>query len=184
MITTTQYHDLARQGVLTPDDRVELIHGKIVRMSPIGIRHAACVDDISWALSRSLDSVANRSRKRVRIRVQGPVRLDDYSEPEPDITVLRPRNDGYRKQSAGPGDVLLLVAVSDTSRAHDRDIKLPTYAAAGIPEVWLVDVAARRVDIYSEPSGDGYLRCRSVYDGDIIRPELLPGVEVSTSDFI
>lgn len=182
MITTTQYHDLARQGVLTPDDRVELIHGEIVRMSPIGIRHAACVDDLSRALSRSLDS--NASGSRIRIRVQGPVRLDDYSEPEPDITVLRPREDGYRKQSAGPADVLLLVEVSDTSRAHDRDVKLPTYAAAGIPEVWLVDVAARRTDVYTEPSGDGYLCCRSFCGGDTLRPELLPGVVVATNDFI
>src|ERR671938_544657 len=128
-----EYYRMGEAGILTEDDRVELIEGEIIEMSPIGSRHAACVNRLNTLLGRHL-------RQTAIVSVQNPIRLDAYSEPEPDVALLRPRADYYESGHPTPADALLIVEVADTSADYDRIIKLPLYAKAGIPEAWLVDL--------------------------------------------
>jgi Uma2 family endonuclease len=157
--TVDDYYRLAQAGILGEDARVELIEGEIVMMTPIGSRHAACVTGITRLLVGLLGD-------RALVRIQLPVRLDDNSEPEPDICVARPRPDLYAGGHPGPADVLLLIEVSDSSLGYDRGIKVPLYARSGIEAVWIVDLGRSVVHAYSGPSADGYLERRTAHAGD------------------
>jgi len=168
LFTVDDYHAMARAGILGEDDRVELIEGEIVVMSPVGSRHAACVDILAELLIRAADH-------RTAIRVQSPVRLDDSTEPEPDVTVLVRRDDAYSERLPRPKDVLLAIEVSDTTLDYDRRVKAQLYARHGIRQFWLVDLGSRTVEAFSAPGPDGYSK-RSVYDGGD-RLEV-PGVEI------
>jgi Uma2 family endonuclease len=147
------YHRMAEAGILGEDDRVELIEGEIVDMTPIGRRHQARVDHLAELFIRGLSD-------RAIVRVQGSIRLSEHSEPQPDLVLLRRRPDFYADADAGPDDVLLVVEVADTSLPHDRDVKVPLYARAGIPEVWLADLNDPSIIIYREPGPQDY---REVY---------------------
>src|SRR5262245_53219810 len=136
--TVADYHRMAEAGILGEDDRVELIEGEIVDMTPIGRRHQARVDHLVELFIEGLG-------RKVIVRVQGSIRLSELSEPQPDLVVLRRRADFYADADAGPADVLLIVEVSDTSLPHDRDVKVPLYARAGMPEVWLGDLHGERI---------------------------------------
>ena len=146
--TVSEYYRMAESGILTEDDRVELIHGEIVEMAPIGRRHAAGVDRVA-------DLFFHRFADGAIIRVQNPVRLDEYSEPEPDVALLRRCADYYEAGHPTPADVLLLVEIADTSTAADRQVKIPLYARSGIPEVWLVGLNEDTIGVYPEFI-DGY----------------------------
>src|SRR5216684_564312 len=121
----TEYYQMAKAGVLKPDDRVELIEGEIVKMSPIGSPHAACV-------CRLYESLPNVVKGRALVWVQNPVRLNDFSEPVPDIALLKPRKDYYAARHPTPADVLLIIEVADSTLLTDRNIKIPLYARSGI----------------------------------------------------
>src|SRR5207248_8724175 len=140
--TVEDYHRMAEAGILGEDDRVELIAGEVVEMGPVGPVHVACV-----ALLNTL--LATQIGPDVLISVQSPIRLPDNTEPQPDLALLRRRV--YRAALPGPADALLVIEVADTSRDYDRTIKLPRYAAAGIPESWLLDLVARRLERQSDP---------------------------------
>lgn len=167
--TVGDYYRLAQAGILGEEDRVELIEGEIVMMPPIGSRHAACVSGISRLMLRALGEQAV-------VRVRCPVRLDDLSEPEPDLCLARPRADLYSGAHPGPADVLLLIEVADSSIGYDRGIKLPLYARSGIAAVWILDLGRRLVEAYSGPSPDGYLERRTLRSGDRLE---IPGTDVS-----
>ena len=147
--TVEEYGRMGEAGVFSPGVRVELIEGEIVDMSPIGERHAACVDSLDELLRE-------RRQRRVNIRVQNPIQLDDYSEPQPDIAILKRRDDFYKHAHPRPEDVLLLIEVSDTTLEYDRKVKVPLYARAGVPEVWIVNLADERVEMFADPSGGAY----------------------------
>src|SRR5437867_6682360 len=132
--TVDHYHRLAELGILDEDERVELLDGQIVEMSPIGPRHAGCVKGLVRLLYRKLGDA-------VFLGVQDPISLGPRSEPQPDIAVLKPRSDAYRDAHPRPGDILLVIEVAETSVESDRDVKLALYAGAGVPEAWLVDLA-------------------------------------------
>jgi Uma2 family endonuclease len=149
LFTVHEFFQMADAGIFSMDDRVELLAGEIVQMSPIGSRHAACVNRLHRTFHGLLGSSAI-------VSVQNPVRLDDYSEPQPDIAVIRFREDFYRDAHPGPADVLLIVEVADTSADVDRGVNVPLYARAGIPEVWVVDLSGRHVEVYQDPHRDGY----------------------------
>jgi Uma2 family endonuclease len=167
--TVDDYYRLAQAGILGEDDRVELIEGEIVMMTPIGSPHAACVTGMTRLLvSRLGDSAL--------VRVQLPVRLDDHSEPEPDICLARLRADLYAGSHPGPADVLLLIEISDSSLAYDRGVKVPLYARSGIEAVWIVDVGQRVVHAYSGPSAEGYLERRTSRGGDRLG---IPGTDMT-----
>lgn len=146
--TVDDYHEMGRAGILDEDDRVELIQGEIVEMSPISSTHAAIVARLTQLLVQQLPEQI--------VWVQNPIQLGTQSEPEPDIAVLRSREDYYASELPHAEDVLLLVEVADSSLRRDREVKLPLYAAAGIAEVWVVDIDGRRVEICQIPTSAGY----------------------------
>jgi Uma2 family endonuclease len=156
---------------------VELVEGEIVVMSPIGERHAAAVDRAATLFIRRAGDAAN-------VRVQGPTRLSDRSEPEPDVLLLRPRGDFYAAGHPGPEDVLLLVEVADSSLRYDREIKVALYARRGIREVWLLDLAGARLEVYRGPGSDGYRTTQRLQRGERIVPEALPDLEVAVDELL
>jgi Uma2 family endonuclease len=162
---------MAEAGILGERDRVELVEGELVAMSPIGSLHAGTVN----ALNRLLVGAVG---DRGLVAVQNPIQLDDRTEPEPDVAVLRPRADDYRSVIPGPGDVLLVVEVADTSLDYDRAVKAPLYARHGIPELWVVDLAAGEVEVCRAPAGDRYASVARVGRGGLLEPALLPGVAI------
>ncbi len=159
--TVDEYHRMAEAGILGEDDRVELIDGEIVAMSPIGSRHAAVV-------SRAAETLARAAGGRAIVRPQCPILVDDWSEPQPDLALARPRHDYYGAEHPGPADVLLVVEVADTSLEYDRDTKAPRYAQAGIPELWIFDLHRWQVLAYQEPSRDGYRLTRVYRPGETL----------------
>jgi Uma2 family endonuclease len=171
------YYAMAEAGVFEPGERVELIEGEIYEMAPIGPRHGYSTDVLGNEFKERLGRV-------VRVRVQGPLHLDDGSEPEPDLLLLRPRSDRYRGRHPVPGDVLLLVEVSDTTLAFDRERKLPVYALAGVPEVWIVNLVDGQVEIHAEPF-DGTYRNRRVYGaGHEVAPRAFPECLLSVEEIL
>src|SRR5436190_3054902 len=130
LFTVDEYYRMADAGILTQFDRVELIDGEIIEMSPIGVRHAECVERATTFFTDSF------GRKAI-VSVQNPLRLTTYTEPQPDIVVLKRRADFYKLKRRGPEDVLLVVEVADTTLRYDRNVKHPRYAAAGVSEVWI-----------------------------------------------
>jgi Uma2 family endonuclease len=134
-LSVGDYYRMAEAGILAPDARVELIEGEVLDMAPIGTRRNGCVNFLSNTLVAAL-------HERAIVQTQGPIRLDEYSEPQPDLALLRPRPDFYGSAHPTPADVLLVSEVADTTLAFDRDVKVPIYARFGIPEVWLVDIEA------------------------------------------
>jgi Uma2 family endonuclease len=168
------YHRLAEAGVLREDDRVELIRGELIEMNPIGSRHAESLRELAAALASALGD-------RARIAVQDPMVLED-SEPQPDLMVLRRRPGGYWLAHPGPADVLLVVEVADSSASYDRGVKLPLYAAAGVPEAWLVDLALGRLELHRSPTSNGYRDVTLAVPGDRLAPGAFPDalVEVAT----
>lgn len=172
-----EYHRMAEVGILSEDDRVELIEGEILEMSPIGSRHAACVD----RLNRLLNGFADLS---AIVRVQSPILLDVNSEPEPDISLLRPSDDFYSGGHPTTGDVLLLIEVADTSVERDLEVKLPLYARAGIPETWIVDLPAETIEVHSRPDSGEYRETVRVKRGETVTSRTIPGLEVAVDDIL
>ncbi len=174
--TVDAYQRLAELGILREDDRVELIDGQIVEMSPIGDRHAHCVRRLNNLFARHLLELAV-------IDVQNPVVLGRRDAPQPDLVLLKPRADAYRHHPRA-ADLLLVVEVADTTLAYDRDIKLPLYARAGIPEVWLVDLPGERIQVYHDPAGGSYASLRTVPRGATIAPLQFPSVTLAADDIL
>ena len=177
LFTADEFHRIAETGVLRDDDRVELVDGEIVQMTPIGSPHAACVDRLNVLLQRSIDV-------RGIVRVQGPIRLDAHSEPLPDLSVLRPRADFYASAHPMPSDILLVVEVADTSFRYDRDIKVPLYARASIAETWLVDLLNERVEIFTQPTAQGYQQSRRAGRGERLTTSALPTISLLVDDIV
>ena len=172
-LTVDEYYAMADAGILTRDDRVELLDGVIVEMAPIGNRHAATVDRFN---RRMVQSVGNRAI----VRVQGPLRLSQHSVPQPDVMLLRERADFYETGMPGPGDVLLLIEVADSSVGYDRYEKLPAYARAGIPEVWIAVARERRraVEVYTQPEKGRYTEISRPGLDDTLTPAAFPDLEL------
>ncbi len=184
--TVDEYYRMAEAGILSPEERVELIDGEILQLSPIGDRHQACVDRLNQLFVR-------RAGDAAIVRVQGPIRLDDRTEPEPDLALLRPRPDFYASGHPRPRDVLLVVEVADTSLAYDRQIKLPRYAQAGIPEAWLLILAdpgdpragqVAGLEVYREPSPHGYRSIRRYELGERLAPQALPDLPCTVDELL
>jgi Uma2 family endonuclease len=173
--TVDEYYRMAEAGILHEDDRVELIEGEIVEMAPIGSNHASHVDRLAQLLFE-------RIGRHAIIRVQNPIHLGEYSELQPDITLLHPRPDFYRTAHPGPEDILLLVEVAETSAAYDREVKASLYARSGIREYWLVDLVSESIEVYRGPIPEEYHQVRQLRHGDRIAPEAFPDVEIAIDD--
>jgi Uma2 family endonuclease len=148
-LTVDDYYRMAEVGILDPEARVELIDGEIIDMAPPGSPHAATVLYLTQILVRAVGD-------RALVLAQNPVRLSKYSEPQPDLALLRPRDDFYRERHPQPDDVLLIVEIAATSLRFDRETKLPLYARHGIPEMWLVDLGSRRLMRHRAPRNGSY----------------------------
>ncbi len=147
--TVEQYQKMIELGILTKYDRVELIRGEIIEMSPVGTKHAACVRRLSNKLGQSLGN-------SIILSVQNPVVLNDNSQPQPDVALLKPRDDFYATAHPQPQDIFLLIEVADSTIEYDREEKIPLYAQANIIEVWLVDINEQIVEVYQQPTAAGY----------------------------
>ena len=176
-LTADQYQRMGEVGILHEDDRVELLEGELYEMSPIGSRHNACVDAFN-ELFRDVP------RGTIIARVQGSFRLSPYSEPQPDLLVLRFRSDYYRSALPGPADVLLLIEVAESSLGYDRNTKLPLYAQAGIREVWIVDVEHERLEVYRDPEGGSYRSVALVERGNVVAPLAFPDLAIRVEDIL
>ncbi len=173
LFTIEEYHRMAETGILRPEDRVELINGEILEMSPIGSHHASCVNNLNRALVLGLGM-------RAVVSPQNPVQIPVHSEPEPDVAVLRPRS--YKTAAPTAEDVLLLIEVAETSLRFDRTVKLALYARAGMPEYWLVDVSAETVTAYRRPAGETYDDVRIVGVDGSLSPVAFPDLLILVAD--
>lgn len=173
--TVDEYERMAEVGILTEDDHVELIHGEIITMSPVGPRHVDSVAILSRLLTFAVPD-------DVLVLVQSPIRLPDTTEPEPDIALVHFAR--YRRTLPEPSDVFVLIEVSDSTCEYDRNTKLPLYAAAGIPEAWLVDIAADRVERHTEPAADGYQLIRHFGRGTVVESVAIPMLAISVDEIL
>ena len=171
------YHRMAEVGLLSEDSRVELIEGEIIEMSPIGSTHAGTVKRSSAFINRVFgDSLI--------VSVQDPIRIDDFSEPQPDIALLKPRKDFYSKSHPKPEDVLVVVEVTDTSVDYDRNVKLPLYARAGILEAWLMVLARDFIEVHSQPKNGKYQKVQRLRRGKTLISSTLPKFSCRVEDLL
>jgi Uma2 family endonuclease len=166
--TAKDFHRMVEAGILHEDDRVELLHGEIVDMPPIGPGHAASVRRLlNGFLPLQLEG-------KVIISVQGPIHLGEHSEPQPDLALLKPWPDFYGQRHPTPQEVLLVVEVMERSAGYDREVKVPLDARVGNPETWLLDGELGLIEVYREPSPDGYRQVHTRRRGERLSPVAFP----------
>jgi Uma2 family endonuclease len=173
--TVEQYHKMVESGILTENEHVELIRGEVAEMVPIGRRHAAYVRRLNPIFSEKLS-------QRALVDIQNPVELDNTSEPQPDVALLRPRSDFYETRHPQPADIFLIVEVADTTAKSDREVKIPLYAEDGIPEVWLVNINEQCLEVYRKPSAEGYQEIQKLQRGQKVSIEAFPDVEIAIDE--
>ncbi len=166
------YHRMAELQFFPTGQRIELLDGEIVEMSPINSKHASTVGRLAKLLILLLQDQAF-------VNIQNPVALDEFSEPEPDLWVAKSRPDFYKNAHPRPEDILFLIEVADSSLAKDRTVKLPLYAAAGIPETWIVNLEEECVEIYTEPSAEGYGQVKVFRKEELIQTAWVEKLSVS-----
>lgn len=176
LFTVEEYERMVQADILAIAERVELLNGEIVEMSPIGTRHAACVKRLNQLFSQLVGG-------RAIIGVQDPIRLSDRSQPQPDLALLQPRSDFYVTAHPQPPDILLIVEVADTSADYDRQVKIPLYANAGIIEVWLLDLVEQYLEVYRQPSANGYQH-QQLHRNQQIFIQALPDLTISIDDIL
>lgn len=175
--TASEYHQMAEAGILTEDDRIELIDGEIIEMSPIGSWHASEVDRLTELFVHGFSD-------RALIRIQNPIRLSEYTEPQPDVTLLHRRADYYAAHAPAPEDIFLVVEIADTSLAYDRQVKMRLYAQSSIAEYWVIDLKAETVTVHREPGPDGYGITQVVRRGEQIAPTAFPDRPVTVDSML
>jgi len=177
LFSIDEYYSMAEAGILKEDERTELIRGRIMRMSAPGSQQASTVMRVNALFFRYVDQAAIMS-------VRNPVRLDDHSEPQPDVALLRRRDDFYGDAHPSPPDVLLIVEVADSSDEYDRDVKLPLYAQADIPEAWIVCRNDDHVLVHRDPVGGAYDDVRQAQRGETIGIRGLPNLAINVADIL
>lgn len=164
-----EYHQIIASGVLREDYLIEFINGEIFEMSPVGFKHASCVKKINHLFAEKLGS-------KVIIGVQDPIKLNDNSEPQPDLVLLKPRDDFYAIQHPTPEDIFLLIEVADSSIEYDRTFKIPIYAENKVKEVWLVDLNQNLLEVYQNPQKNYYQNITKLSSEDSLtlsQPEVI-----------
>ncbi len=178
-ITAAEFTRMGEAGIFAEDERLELIEGEIVEMSPIGRRHAGRVRFLINLLTRMLGD------DEAVIDAQDPVVLGDLSEPQPDLALLKPRADYYADEHPRPSDVLLLIEVADSSLAYDREVKVPIYARYGVPEVWIADLEGGAVEVYRRPTAEGYADTERLDAPEVIlSPRHLPQLRLTLKHLV
>jgi len=171
LISTADYHRMAAVGILGADEQVELIAGQIIQKMPKGPAHSALCKRLEKLLEHRLG-------EQVLVRLQDPIRLDDYSEPEPDLAVVRPQDDFYASQHPTPAEVYLIIEVADTTIERDLGSKANLYSTAGILDYWVFNISARQLHIFRDPSPDGYHR-QLILKEQTIQIQAFPTCEIS-----
>ena len=175
--TVADFLRLAEVGFLADDERVELIRGEIIEMSSISEGHASTVMRLVSLLSRMFG-------QRALLSVQNPVQLDDATLPQPDVALLRPRDDFYGQRHPGPEDTLLLIEVSDTTLTYDRRVKTALYSAAGVMEYWIINLQKRQIEVYREPQSEGYRTMTRYAPGETLSPLAFPEVQLDITEIL
>jgi len=165
--TVRDYERMGELGILPAGERYELMRGEIIEMSPIGKRHAACANRLSRELNRQVGA-------SVIVSIQNPIQLDDYSEPQPDVVLLRFRADFYSESLPAPADVLLVVEVSDTTLDYGRQFKLADYARVGIPEVLICNLPDEQLEYFAQPADGAYSVARILQRGERLTSASVP----------
>jgi Uma2 family endonuclease len=172
-----EYYRMGETGVLPPDARVELLDGEIIDMSPIGPFHSG----VTKRLNKIFSSAANNRWVTV---IADPLHLDEYSEPQPDIMLVKPTEDSYINGHPQSSDVYLLIEVADTSLMRDLNEKLPAYGRSGIAEVWIVNLNDETIEVYRQPNFTGYGSKTVLSAGEIAKPQAFPDVDVNVGDLL
>lgn len=175
--TVEEYYRMAEVGILLSSERVELICGEIVPMAPIGKPHAVTLRRLDRMLQRELEGIAF-------VSAQNPIHLSQNSEPEPDVAVLRIREDEYLEEHPEPGDILWIVEVSDTTLSFDRLVKTVLYAQAGIAEAWIMNLPEDCIEVFTEPGTEGYAQLAVYRRGDRVSPSTVADVEFAVEDLL
>lgn len=176
-LTVADYDRMGEVGVLAPDARVELIEGAIVDLAPIGSKHAGTVKRLNRLLTQSVGS-------RAIVSVQDPIRLGDYSVPQPDLALLKPRADDYAAALPTAADTLLVIEVSQSTAAYDRQVKTALYAKHGIAEVWIIDLDFSLVRFYRRPEGERYLDITATETPGPTPVAQLPGLSIDLGSLL
>ena len=176
LFTVAEYNRMGEAGILE-DARVELIEGQVVDISPAGRRHAACVGRLTNLFGKLLADKAI-------VWVQNPIVLNDYAEPQPDVALLRRRDDFYERSLPAPGDVLLIVEVADTTLEYDRQVKVPLYARSAVPEVWVVNLPDEQVEVYTRPASGAHQDVRRYARGEAINSAAVAGLTVAVDEIL
>ncbi len=174
--TVDEFHKMIETGVLSEDDRVELVDGEIVQMAAIGRRHAACVRKLLRAFQAAGDQVV--------LDIQNPLTISGQDELYPDVVLLKPREDLYERSLPTGSDTLLVVEVSDTTLDYDYRMKLPRYADAGVPEVWIVDLNGALVSVHRKPGQGRYQETVEIREGGFLESPQLPGLRIRLRDIL
>lgn len=177
LFSVEEYHCMAKTGIFAPGERVELVRGEIIQMTPIGDHHSGTVDFTAALLNRLLD-------RQAVVRVQNPLRQGGKSEFQPDIALLHYREDYYRRQTPTEKEVYWLIEVSDSSLNYDKKIKIPHYAESHIPELWIVNLMDDRIEVYKQPESGKYTRAYTWKRGDSLSPASFPHVHVKVDEIL
>jgi Uma2 family endonuclease len=177
LFTVAEYYRMAEVGILDSEARLELLEGEIVEMSPVGVRHINCVN-------RATNIFAKRLGDRAIVSVQNPLQLSEYTEPQPDIVLLKPNEDFYAQKKISWEDALLVIEISDTTIRRDRDVKLPLYAKAGVAELWIEDLKRDTIFVYRNPGPKTYATSLEFHRGDSISIGAFPDLIFQVADLI
>jgi len=164
-------------GILGPDERVELLNGRIITMPPIGPRHAQAVRRLTHTFEQLLSD-------RAVVSIQLPLDLDPASQPQPDVLLARLPAEAYVRVHPVPADSPLVVEVAETTLRHDAGEKLQAYARAGVAEYWIVDLIHDRIAIHTDPEGDRYRNQRTAARGESVSPRAFPDVSIAVDDIL
>ena len=175
--TVEEYFRMVEAGILQPKERVELIEGEILLMAPMGPTHFGGV-------TRHARVFISQAANRFSVLIQGPMRLDEHTAPEPDVMLAKYRDDDYSFAHAIPDDILLIIEVSDSSLAYDREVKAHIYGRAAIPETWVLNLPGDCLERFTEPGPDGYAQHTTMRRGDKVTPVALPDMELAVEDLL
>jgi Uma2 family endonuclease len=176
-ITVDEYERMGKAGIFGDDARLELLEGAIYQMSPIGSPHAACVKRLSALLNQLFGG-------KLIVSTQDPIRLDDFSEPQPDVALLRWRDDFYHHAHPTPADVLLVIEVADSTVESDRSYKMPLYAKAGVQEAWIVNLQDETIELYAEPVDGVYQVSKTFQQGEEVQAHAVADLRVNVADIL
>lgn len=177
LFNVDEYHQLIEVGILGPEDRIELIHGELTMMPPIGPEHSSYTRRLTNLLPRKLPD-------NVVLQMNEPVTIAPGSEPQPDAAIVKAKPDNYRKAHPTPKDVLLIIEVADSSSNFDNKVKGKLYGKAGIPEYWIIETAENLVRVFTDPSKEGYRTIREFHRGDKVKCGTVPQLQLTVDDLL